>query len=161
MLDTLSILFSGLTSGEETLKALNRFLRRRKGDSRAFLEEMKENIGLCWMVVELGTDPKQIVPELRTVEYDRLCKEGFDFNRLTRKNRRIIRGGEALLKSDLKSFAGKDTASLVENLYDRIKALKRLYRVDLENPRIDWRRRVFNVLKRALLLMKHLKGELP
>ncbi len=159
-MESLSILFSGLTSGQEALKALNKILKKRRGDSRALLEEMKENLGLCWMVVELETDPKQILPKLQTSVYDRLCAEGFDFNRMTSKKRRTIQGSDALLNTDLKSFAGKDTASLVENLYDRIKDLKRLYEVDPENPRIHWRQRVVNVLKRALLLMKHLKGEL-
>jgi hypothetical protein len=95
-----------------------------------------------------------MVSELRTEEYDRLLKTNFDFNSL--KKQRIF-GDERIEKSDLASFLGKETASLVENIYDRIKELKRIYRVDKDNPKVRWRVRIINLQKRILLLLWHLK----
>jgi hypothetical protein len=105
------------------------------------------------MVLELGTDPMKIIPELRTTEYDGILKTNFEFNSLKRGR---IQADQELLQSDLSSFVGKDTQDLIDNIYDKTKALKRAYRVDRDNPKILWRRRVLNLQKRMLLLMQHL-----
>jgi hypothetical protein len=81
-------------------------------------------------------------------------KTNFDFNSLKKQR---ISGDERIEKSDLASFLGKETASLVENIYDRIKELRRIYRVDKDNPKVRWRVRIINLQKRILLLLWHLK----
>lgn len=157
MIESIRVIFAGLASAADAAAAFQNLLRRRRGDTKVLLEEIKENMGLCWMVIEHGTDPLRVVPELATVEYDRLLRAGFDFNSINRR-RREIQASEALEQSDLSSFVGKETADLIENTYDKVKELRRLYRVDRDNPEIDWRRRVINLLKRILLLMQHLRG---
>jgi hypothetical protein len=155
MIESIAAIFSGLSSAASTAEVFKKLLRGKKGDTRAFLEEVKENLGLCWMVVERDTDPMNIIRELATLEYDRLLRAGFNFNSLSRKK---IQGNPRLAESDLSSFIGKETDDLVENIYDKIKTLKLIYRVDEDNPRIRWRRRIVNVQKRMLLLMEHLRS---
>jgi hypothetical protein len=155
MIESIAAIFSGLSSAASTAEAFKKILRGKKGDTRAFLEEVKENLGLCWMVVERDTDPMNIIRELATLEYDRLLRAGFNFNSLSRKK---IQGNPRLAESDLSSFIGKETKDLVENIYDKIKTLKRIHRVDKGNPRIRWRRRIVNVHRRMLLLMEHLRS---
>ena len=81
----------------------------------------------------------QIIPELATAEYDRILKTEFNFNSIKKKR---IRASQELEQSDLSSFIGKETKDLVINIYDKIKDLKRDYRVDKHNSTILWRRRI-------------------
>ena len=155
MIESIAAIFSGLSSATSTARVFREILRGKKGDTRALLEEVKENLGLCWMVVERDTDPIKIIPELAHSEYDRLLRTGFNFDSLQRKR---IQASQRLAESDLSSFIDKQTKDLVENIYDKIKTLKRIYRVDKGNPRIRWRRRIVNVQKRMLLLMEHLRS---
>ena len=96
-----------------------------------------------------------MIKELQTAEYDRLLKTDFDFNRLKRKK---IKASQRYKGTDLKSFIGKDTYHLVENIYDRIKEMKRIHRIDNNLERIRWTVRFSNLHKRILLLLEHLKG---
>lgn len=155
MIESIPAIFSGLSSAASTAKEFRELLRGKKGDTRALLEEVKKNLSLCWMVVERDTELARIIPELTTLEYDRLLRAGFNFNSLSRKK---IQGSPRLAESDLSSFIGKETKDLVENIYDKIKTLKLIYRVDEDNPRIRWRRRIVNVHRRMLLLMEHLRS---
>jgi hypothetical protein len=155
MIESITAIFTGLSSAASTAEAFTRLLRGKKGDTQALLEEVKANLDLCWMVVERDTELARIIPELTTLEYDRLLRAGFNFNSLSRKK---IQGNPRLAESDLSSFIGKETKDLVENIYDKIKTLKLIYRVDEDNPRIRWRRRIVNVQKRMLLLMEHLRS---
>jgi hypothetical protein len=155
MIESISVIFSSLSSAASTAKVFTELLRGKRGNTRALLEELKENLGLCWLVIERDTDPMKIIPELATSEYDRLLRTDFDFNSLKRKK---IQGSQELAESDLSSFIGKETQELVENIYDKIKALKRIHRVAKDNSRILWRRRIINVNKRILLLMQHLRS---
>jgi hypothetical protein len=155
LLDSIQSLFSALSSASSTLNVIRNLIKKHKGESRVLLQEIKENVGLCWMVLEMKTDPLKIIPELRTVEYDQLLKRGFNFNTLKRKK---IPSSKRLQNSNLRYFIGKDTSWLIENIYDRIKTLKRVYRVDRNNQNIFWKTRVFNLNKRILLLLWHLKN---
>jgi hypothetical protein len=155
MIETISAIFSTLSSAASTGKAFRELLRGKKGDKRALLEEIKENLGLCWMVVEGDTDPMKIVPELTTSEYDRILKTEFNFNSIKRKK---IQACQKLAESDLSPLIGKETKDLIENIYDKIKDLKRIYRVDKDNSKIHWRRRIINLHKRMLLLTQHLRS---
>ncbi|RMH00832.1 MAG: hypothetical protein D6706_02965 [Chloroflexi bacterium] len=155
MLDNIIRTFNILDPLVQVLGVVERLIKRSTGNRRALLEEVKQNLYLCWMVVAYQTSAQKIIPALKTEEYDRLLKEGFNFNQLSRQKR--IRGNPELANSDLAPFVGKETKVLVENIYDRIKSLKLHYEIDPENPHIRWRRRVINLLKRILLLIEHLQ----
>ena len=145
--------FSSLPLVVDTVETIVELIQKRKGDERVLLEEIKENLRLCRLVVEQATVPMKIVPRLSTAKYDEILKTRFDFNHL---NGRKIRSTKKLASSDLSFFIGKRTADLIENIYDRIKDLKTTYDVDRHNTGIQWYRRIVNLRRRILLLMWHL-----
>ncbi len=155
MIESITSLFSTLSTAAKTAKAIQKVMSNVDGDQRALLEEIKENAGLCWLVTKREVAPKRIVNELLTCEYDRLLKTDFDFNQLKRKK---IRASERYKQSDLKYFVDKSTAYLIVNIYDRIKELKRIHRIDENLDRIRWNIRINNLHKRILLLLEHLNS---
>tara|TARA_B100002049_G_C15938880_1_gene315437 strand:+ start:147 stop:614 length:468 start_codon:yes stop_codon:yes gene_type:complete len=155
MLESITKIFSTLSTAAKTAKALQKIISDVDGDERILLEEIKENAGLCWLVTKREVEPARVIKELQTTEYDRLLKTDFDFNRLKRKK---IKASQRYKGTDLKSFIGKDTYHLVENIYDRIKEMKRIHRIDNNLDRIRWSVRFSNLHKRILLLLEHLKG---
>lgn len=155
MIGELSTILEGLSSAKETARAIRELLEGKKGDTRVLVEELKENLTLCWLVVERGTDPAKVIPKLAISEYDRLLKAGFNFNALKRKK---VRHSKQLEASDLAFLIGKNTKYLLVNIYDKIKALRQIYEVDRDNPRIRWRMRIINLHIRMLFLIKHLKS---
>ena len=157
VLETISTLFSSLGTAASTTKAFKELLLNNKGDARLLLEELKHNSTLAWLAVERQVQPQKIIPELSTQAYDQLLKKNYNFNALSPRKRKVL-GSSNLEDSDLASFIGKDVATLVEGIYDRIKEMQLICRVDPENRRIDWNRRVINLQKRILLLMVHLRS---
>lgn len=154
MLANIRHLFEFASSGSKVLQEIDRLIRRRRGRPRLLLEELKGNQDLCVMVLEDGTDPMRIIPELRTNQYDVLLQEGFNFNSLKKEE---IQYNPNLEGSDLSSFLGMGTDRLIEDIYDKIKELVRRHRIDSDNPKIHWRRRIINLYKRILLLIDHLR----
>jgi hypothetical protein len=159
VLETLASLFSTLGTAANTTKAFKELLQQKntKGDSRRLLEELKKNATLCWLVVEREVEPQTAIEKMVITVYDQLLEKGFDFNDINQKKKKIQKVAR-LEDSDLSSFIGKDIASLIESIYDRIKEMQLVYQVDPDNERIDWNRRVINLHKRILLLMAHLRG---
>jgi len=155
MIESIAKIFSTLSTAAKTAKALQKIISNVDGDGRALMEEIKENAGLCWLVTKREVDPKKVIDELSTEEYDRLLKTDFDFNQLKRKK---IRASQRYKHTELQAFIGKDTQHLVESIYDRIKELKRIYRIDKDIERIRWNARFANLHRRILLLLEHLKS---
>ncbi len=155
MIEELSVIFKGLSTAKETARAITELLKGKKGDTRALIEELKRNLTLCWLVVERGTDPQKAIPELAISEYDRILKTDYKFNTLQKKK---IRRSKQLEASDLAFLIGKKTEYLLINIYDKIKDLRQIYKVDRDNPKIRWRMRFINLHIRMLLLIKHLKS---
>ena len=154
MIEELSAISKGIALAESTRKAILELLKGKKGDARAIIEEVKENLILCWLVVERGTDPAKVIPELAISDYDRILKAGFNFNTLQKKK---IRRSKQLEASDLAFLIGNETDYLLVNIYDKIKELRLIYKVDRKNPTIRWRMRIINLHRRMLLLIKHLQ----
>lgn len=155
MIGELSTILKGLSSAEETARAIRELLKGKKGDTRVLIEELKGNLTLCWLVEERGTDPAKVIPELAISEYDRILRTGFNFNALKRKK---VRHSKQLEASDLAFLIGKNTEYMLVNIYDKIKALRQIYKVDRNNPRIRWRMRIINLHIRMLFFIKHLKS---
>jgi uncharacterized protein (UPF0335 family) len=155
MIESIAGIFASLASAAATTKVFKELIKGKRGDTRALLEELKENLGLCWMVVEQEVDPLKIIPELTTTEYDRILRTEFDFNSLKRKR---VQSTQSITNTELAAFIDKKTEDLLENIYDKIKSMKRIYRIDPDNSRIRWRRRIISLQKRMLLLMQHLRS---
>ena len=154
MLQSIRSLFDFASSGLKVTQELAALVRRRRGDARLLLEEVKANQDLCRMVLEEGTDPMRVIPELKTSQYDALLAAGFDFDGF---GSGAIRSFPDLEKSDLAGLIGKTGGVLIEDIYDKTKELERRYRLDRDNPRTDWRRRIINLYKRIVLLVHHLR----
>jgi hypothetical protein len=117
------------------------------------MEELKENSRLCCRVVNDGIDHKTLISKFSTSEFDRLNKAGFNFDALKRQKIPAIPGIE---KTDLASWPGKTTTALVEKIYEKIKDLKSLH--EFKPDGVTNRRRLINIHKRILLLLRHAKG---
>ncbi|MCG6887939.1 MAG: hypothetical protein LJE74_12080 [Proteobacteria bacterium] len=155
MLENIPAVLKSLATAGSALKAFADMRARTRGEARALVEELKENSRLCWLVIEEDVPVEQIIPDLSSVEYDRLNKTGFDFDALKRKKISLQAG---LQDSDLASWAGKPTRALVENIYDKIKNLKTTYRHAPRSEKRRWKTRIFNIQKRILLLLEHCRN---
>lgn len=154
MLENIPGILKSIATTYAGLKAFSDMRAKTKGDARSLVEELKENSRLCWLIIEEDVELKRIIPQLSYSEFDRLNKSGFDFDALKRKK---IRKYSQLIHSDLESWAGKSTHSLVENIYDKIKNLKTTYKYSPQSEKRRWKARVINIQKRILLLVKHLQ----
>lgn len=152
MIENIPSIFTALATAAGGLNAFADWRSQTKGDSRAVIEELKENSRYFWLVLEDDVAIDEIVSKLCTLEYDRLCKSGFDFNALKRKK---IGKYQSLKGSDMASWQGKDTEQLLSNIYDKIKDLQVKYAYSKNNKKIKWKQRVKNIQKRILLLLIH------
>ena len=144
---------AAIASAASSGKAWSGVLRKRKGDTRALLEEMKNNYRLCNLVRQDDAAPEQVIPDLSTETYDRLALAGYNFNAVKRSR---IAKYDDLLKTDLAAWRGRQSEELIENIYDKIKDLKALHKYAQSNSRRRWAVRLANVQKRILLLLRHL-----
>lgn len=152
MLENIPVLLKAFETATGALNAFTGWKSKSKGNASSVIEELKENSRYLWAVIEEGVSLEKVISNLSTKEYDRLLKEGFSFNSL--KKRKI--GKHASLDgTDLSSWQGKETEKLVSNIYDKIKDLKTKYPLSKNSKKIRWDRRVINVQKRILLLLKH------
>lgn len=126
--------------------------RQSKGDSRALIGELRDNLAYLDMVAEDGVDLGEVVEKLSVAEFRRLSKAGFNFNKLKKAR---IASYPSLEGTHLSSWRGKTTAALIESIYEKINELKIRYPHVKENPRYRWNVRVNNVRQRIWLLLKH------
>lgn len=127
--------------------------QKTKGDVRALVEELKENSRLCFLVVESNVAPEDVIPKLSTVVFDRLNENGFDFGAVKRSN---IPHFEGIDKTNLASWVDKPIGMLIESIYDKIKNLRLMHVHNVDSQ--QWRRRIINIHKRILLLLRHAKS---
>jgi len=155
MLDSLPALLRSLAPAANALSVLADLRRRSRGDARALLEELKQNLRFCVLVTEEGASVDEALPLITTGEYDRLNGAGFDFNAL---QRRPIGRHRSLAGTDLASWQGKETAELVVSIYDKLKDIRAVYPRSSRRGPERWRVRVANIHKRILLLLKHVSN---
>jgi len=155
--ESFSALMSIVGNAIHSATAFSELIQKNKGETRLLLEELKKNNTLCWLVTNGKARPTSIVPKLGVAAYLRLLEKGFDFNRLSPRNK-IIKGHPRLKDGGLSPFIGKDVANLVVAIYDRVNEMQTILDADPDNPHINWDRRMINLHKRILLLMAHLRG---
>lgn len=154
MLESVSPFLAVLSSGAKAMAWFSDIRKKTKGDVRALMEELKENTRLCFHVVEDNVGAEVIIPRMSTAVYDRLNESGFDFDAVKRSH---IPDFEYLAKSDLASWVNKPTSKLIENIYDKIKEIRTIQAVDAKGS-IMRRRRIINIHKRLMLLLRHVRG---
>lgn len=153
MFESILPALTGMITTAKAMALFDAFRKGRRGDIRALIEELKENSRLCFHVVNDGIDHKTVISKFSTAEFDRLNRAGFNFNALQSKTIIALSGIE---KTDLSSWPGKTTEALVENIYDKIKSLKSAH--EFTPCSVTNRRKLLNIHKRILLLLRHAKG---
>ena len=156
MLESIRMIFEFATSAYKVSEEFLSILKKKKGKARLLFEELKHNQDLIAMVVDEDTDYFKVIPKFETNKYDALLSDNYNFASLSKKK---IVGNKMLKKSDLKHFIGKPIGFLIEDIYDKIKEIRRIYEIDSKNTKIDWRRRIINLYKRLILLIYHLRSD--
>lgn len=144
-----------LASAGSALSALTAWKKKAKGDSRALLGELKDNLYYLDMVAEDGVALDAVVNKLSIAEYKRLSREGYNFNALKKKK---IASYESLKGTDLSSWSGKATEDLIESIFDKLNILKIKFPHVAQSNKYRWSVRVDNIRKRIWLLLKHVSA---
>ena len=143
-----------LASAGSAIRELTAWRKRARGDARAIVGELKENLGYLDMVAEDGVPLGDVIRKISNQEYKRLAKAGYDFDGL-KKGR--IRSYSSLKGTELDSWSGKSTEDLVESIYDKIGQLIIRYPHVSNYKNYRWTVRVNNIRKRIWLLLRHVK----
>jgi hypothetical protein len=141
-----------LSAAGSALRALTTWRRKAKGDARALIGELKDNLYYLDMVAEDGVPLATVVGKLSIDEYKRLRNAGYAFNALKRQK---IAGYESLKGTDLSSWAGKSTEELIDSIFEKLNILKIKFPHVGESNKYRWSVRVDNIRKRIWLLLKH------
>lgn len=149
--------------------ALRLWGRKLRGDQRALVMELTDNLKLLDLVADEGVPLGEVVDKLSTAEYERLAKSGFDFDKLRGVNTHGVntpKGVKALKPerirhfpsldgTDLRHWPGKTTGELVESIYGKLRDLKLRYPLQRRDGNQRWGVRVNNIRKRIWLLLRH------
>ncbi len=152
---TIPTALKALSASGSAGKAIARWRNKSKGDSRALIGEIKDNLSYLDIVSEDGVPLGDIVDKLSIVEYRRLSKEGFNFNKLKKSK---ITKYPSLQGTDLEKWGGKETEELIISIYEKINEIKIRFPHVANNKKYRWGVRVNNIRKRIWLLLKHVSS---
>ena len=136
------------------MKSMTSLWKKSKGDSRALVGELKDNLLYLDMVATDAVPLGDVVEKLSVAEYRRLSREGFNFNRLKKSK---IKKFQSLQGTELERWIGKDTEALVDSIYEKINEIKIRHPHVAKNKKYRWGVRVNNIRKRIWLLLKHME----
>ncbi len=152
---TIPAALKSLSSAGTAVKSLASWWKKAKGDSKALVGELKDNLSYFDLVMDDEVDLGKIIKNISTSEYKRLSKEGFNFNTL--KKAKIIKH-TSLEGTKLSSWAGKETEELIDSIYEKINDLLIRFPHVLNNKKYRWDVRVNNIRKKIWLLLKHVSS---
>jgi hypothetical protein len=152
---TIPAVLKSLSVGSSATKSITSWWKKSKGDARALIGELKDNLLYLDLVAADGVPLGDVVDKLSTTEYKRLSKEGYNFNKL--KKSKIFKY-PSLKGTDLDKWGGKTTEELVNSIYDKINEIKIRFPHVGENKKYRWGVRVSNIRKRIWLLLKHVSS---
>ena len=144
-----------LSAAGSAIGALNTWRKKSRGDARALIGELKDNLYYLDMVAEDGVALEAVVAKLSVDEYKRLSKEGYGFNALKRQK---IAAYDSLGGTDLASWAGKSTEDLIHSIFEKLNMLKIKFPHVAASSKYRWSVRVDNIRKRIWLLLKHVNA---
>lgn len=144
-----------LSAAGSALGALTAWRKKARGDARALIGELKDNLYYLDMVAEDGVALGSVIDKLSIKEFRRLSKEGYSFNSL--KSRKIA-SYDSLKGTDLSSWAGKSTEQLIDGIFEKLNILKIKFPHVAKNTNYRWNVRVDNIRKRIWLLLKHVNA---
>lgn len=152
---TIPTALKALSSGGSAAKSITSWWKKSKGDSRALIGELRDNLTYLDLVVSDDIPLDDVVEKLSVTEYRRLANEGFNFNKL--KKPRIAKF-PSLLGTDLEGWGGKETEDLIVSIYDKINEIKIRFPHVGKSKKYRWGVRVINIRKRIWLLLRHVSS---
>lgn len=138
-----------------TVKEFIIWHKKEKGDARSLIGELKDNMSFLNMVAHNEIELGAVIEKISVLEYKRLSKNGFSFNKLKGKK---ISNYPSLKGTSLSSYAGKETETLVLSIYEKINDLKIRYPLVSKRKNYRWNMRVNNIRKRIWLLLMHVRS---
>ena len=130
-------------------------IKKRKGNSRVLLSELKKNHIQIKMFLEHEIPLQEVVSDLVVSEYERLQREGFEFDDIKSKK---IASSKRLQSSELESWIGKPTGELIDSIYEKIIELKMMYPKLENSSKFRGAVRARNIGKRISLLLEHVRS---
>ncbi len=152
LIESVPNILESLLKANSLARYWSEWRRRSSGNAALLVDELKNNLRFCKLVLEDGADIGATLDVLSTAHYDRLLGEDPQFRAL--KPRRI-RDFRSLANTDLAAWRGRPTADLVNSVYDKIKDLRTMYPRQNDSQKRRWRVRVINLRKRILLLLRN------
>ena len=140
------------------VKGLQELLTSQKtaiGQGRTVVGELKNNMSYLDLVADGEKTLDEILPKLSTASYKKLRDAGYDFNTIKKAK---IKDYAGLKNTDLGFWAKRDTASLIEAIYDKIEDLIIKHAHAKKSQKYRWNVRVNNIRKRIMLLTKHISS---
>jgi hypothetical protein len=133
-------------------RSIGSWWSKSKGESRALIGELKDNLLYLDMVANDNVPLTDVVDKMSTAEFTRLSKDGFNFNKLRSKR---IPHYASLENTDLAQWRGKATEQLIFSIYEKINEIKIKFPHVGDRKNYRWSIRVNNVRKRIWLLIRH------
>ncbi len=152
---TIPTALTALSSGGSAAQSVTSWWKKSKGDSRALVGELKDNLSYLDMVACDGVPLGDVAEKLSVTEYKRLANEGFNFNKLKKSK---IAKYPSLEGTDLEKWRGKETEELVVSIYEKINEIKIRFPHVSNSQNYRWGVRVINIRKRIWLLLKHVSS---
>ncbi len=141
-----------LSASGSAAKSISSWWSRSKGDSRALIGELKNNLLYLDLVANDGVPLADVVDKISNDEFQRLSKDGFNFNKLKKGK---IPKYNSLKGTDLEKWGGKETEQLIFSIYEKINEIVIKFPHVGDNKKYRWGVRVNNIRKRVWLLLRH------
>lgn len=141
-----------LSASGSAAKSISSWWSRSKGDSRTHIGELKNNLLYLDLVANDGVPLADVVDKISNDEFQRLSKDGFNFNKLKKGK---IPKYNSLKGTDLEKWCGKETEQLIFSIYEKINEIVIKFPHVGDNKKYRWGVRVNNIRKRVWLLLRH------
>ena len=137
----------------DLLRLLASVRSKHRGRRRLLVMELSDNLDLLNLVHQNQVDADKAMPELKDAVYQKLTTEGFALNSLSRRK---VSAASAMHVPQLNQYSGWTTERLIDNVYRKIRGIKKLQRLKAKGPAINIPRRLENLRRLLVLLLVHL-----
>jgi len=125
--------------------------KKMKGQEADLLDELKQDLQICRLVMQNGADPKAEGVRLSREVYLQLRRDGYKFNR-------IRKGGipeyDGMKGTNVAFLKGKSLSDALLNVSDRIREIHTLAGSTASLEHFDLKRRMDNLAKRLVIVIR-------
>ena len=147
-------LTSLLTSIPELIATIDDRIRRSRGTERALLVELKTNIAVIQAFAEDEASINRVIEALEVTTLKDATESGFDFKSVKKGEVKEETVGD---NRQLATYVGWSTERLFLNIYEKIKVLQKIIRIDTDKN-VRKQVRLNNMLLLMALLVKHIES---